>query len=58
MKFEDLPVNAQNAAFEALKEIVVRDTTLVSEEHKHEQKARCEYLAESLASGFIKLYES
>ncbi|HCT3284650.1 hypothetical protein [Morganella morganii] len=58
MKFEELPVNAQTAAFEAFREIAVREASLVSDEHKEEQKARLNNLAESLALGFVKLYES
>ncbi|WP_156730695.1 hypothetical protein [Morganella psychrotolerans] len=58
MKFEELPVNAQTAAFEAFKEIAVREASPVSYEYKEEQKARLNNLAESLALGFVKLYES
>lgn len=58
MKFEELPVNAQTAAFEVFREIAVREASLVSDEHKEEQKARLNNLAESLALGFVKLYES
>ncbi|HCU0244589.1 TPA: hypothetical protein OUE28_003587 [Morganella morganii] len=58
MKFEEIPVNAQTAAFEAFREIAVREASLVSDEHKEEQKARLNNLAESLALGFVKLYES
>ncbi|CAM8270060.1 hypothetical protein RGI99_002529 [Morganella morganii] len=58
MKFEELPVNAQTAAFEAFREIAGRELLLTSGEPNEEQKARLNNLAESIALGFIKLYES
>ncbi|WP_338804451.1 hypothetical protein WDV76_03045 [Xenorhabdus griffiniae] len=58
MKFEDLPDDARTAAIEAYQAIVIREANSVSDEHREQQTARLENLAESLAKGFSKLIES
>lgn len=58
MKFEDLPIDVRESALDAYKQIIVREASAVDGEYVNDQKARLSNLAETIATGFIKLYES
>ncbi|MCW9688158.1 hypothetical protein [Proteus terrae] len=58
MRFEELPVDVRESALDAYKQIIVREVGAVDGEYVNDQKARLLNLAETIATGFIKLYES